>query len=200
MKISGAIPANSEHRHTLEQLGADLLALLEAARRKPMNPDTIVLIHGFWVTPRSWEHWKAHYEQQGYRVLTPAYPGFEVEVEALNADPTPIENLTVPAVIDHLTDVDRRDRAAADPDRPLRRRSVHPAHAGSRLRRSGRGDQLSSHRGRARGAAVAAQVHLPGTADDRAQEGCRVHPRAVSRRRFPASFPVTDLRLCTPMP
>jgi esterase/lipase len=50
-----------------------------------MNPDTIVLIHGFWVTPRSWEHWRAHYEQQGYRVLTPAYPGFEVEVEALNA-------------------------------------------------------------------------------------------------------------------
>jgi alpha-beta hydrolase superfamily lysophospholipase len=38
-------------------------------------------------------------------VLTPAYPGFEVEVEALNADPTPIENLTVPAVIDHLTEV-----------------------------------------------------------------------------------------------
>ena len=32
-------------------------------------------------------------------MLTPAHPGFEVEVEALNADPTPIENLTVPAVI-----------------------------------------------------------------------------------------------------
>jgi hypothetical protein len=29
MKVSGAIPANSEHRHTLEQLGADLLGLLE---------------------------------------------------------------------------------------------------------------------------------------------------------------------------
>ncbi|HEY6686041.1 MAG TPA: alpha/beta fold hydrolase [Propionibacteriaceae bacterium] len=55
------------------------------------------------VTPRSWENWKASYEQQGYRVLTPVYPGFEVE--ALNADPTPIENLTVPAVIDHLSDV-----------------------------------------------------------------------------------------------
>src|SRR5918992_5906424 len=68
-------------------------------------PDTVVLIHGFWVTPRSWEDWKARYESRGYRVLTPAYPGFEVEVEALNADPTPIENLTVPAVIDHLTDV-----------------------------------------------------------------------------------------------
>ena len=71
----------------------------------PTTPDTIVLIHGFWVTPRSWEDWKAHYQAKGYRVLTPAYPGFEVEVEALNADPTPIENLTVPAVIDHLTEV-----------------------------------------------------------------------------------------------
>ena len=60
------------------------------------KPDTIVLIHGFWVTPRSWEDWKARYESRGYRVLTPAYPGFEVEVEALNADPTPIEELTVP--------------------------------------------------------------------------------------------------------
>ena len=71
----------------------------------PTAPDTIVLIHGFWVTPRSWEEWKDYYQAKGYRVLTPAYPGFEVEVEALNADPTPIENLTVPAVIDHLTDV-----------------------------------------------------------------------------------------------
>ena len=22
------------------------------------TPDTIVLIHGLWMTPRSWEHWK----------------------------------------------------------------------------------------------------------------------------------------------
>ena len=66
------------------------------------TPDTIVLIHGFWVTPRSWEHWIAHYEQRGHRVLAPAYPGFEVEVEALNADPSPIEALTVPAIVEHL--------------------------------------------------------------------------------------------------
>jgi pimeloyl-ACP methyl ester carboxylesterase len=65
-------------------------------------PDTIVLIHGFWVTPRSWEHWIERYEAAGYRVLAPAYPGFEVEVEALNADPSPIEALTVPGVVEHL--------------------------------------------------------------------------------------------------
>ncbi|MGW0804726.1 alpha/beta hydrolase [Nonomuraea sp. NPDC002799] len=67
-----------------------------------MKPDTIVLIHGFWVTPRSWEHWITHYQAQGYQVLAPAYPGFEVEVEALNADPTPIEQVTVPQIIESL--------------------------------------------------------------------------------------------------
>ncbi len=51
------------------------------------TPDTIVLVHGLWMTPRSWEGWVAHYEAQGYRVLTPAYPGFEIEVEALREQP-----------------------------------------------------------------------------------------------------------------
>lgn len=68
-------------------------------------PDTIVLVHGFWMTPRSWEHWKARYEAAGYTVLTPAYPGLEVEVEALNEDPTPIAELTVPKIIEHLESV-----------------------------------------------------------------------------------------------
>jgi pimeloyl-ACP methyl ester carboxylesterase len=66
---------------------------------------TIVLVHGFWVTPRSWEHWIDRYQQAGYHVLAPAYPGFEVEVEALNADPTPIEAVTASAIISHLESV-----------------------------------------------------------------------------------------------
>jgi len=70
-------------------------------------PDTIVLIHGFWVTPRSWAHWIAHYERRGFRVLAPAYPGFEVEVEALNADPAPVEAVTIPGIVEHLEDVVR---------------------------------------------------------------------------------------------
>jgi len=69
------------------------------------TPDTIVLIHGFWVTPRSWEDWIPYYEAKGYRVIAPAYPGFEVEVEALNADPTPIVEVTVPAVVERLETV-----------------------------------------------------------------------------------------------
>ena len=65
-------------------------------------PNTIVLVHGFWVTPRSWEDWIGHFESKGFRVIAPAYPGFEVEVEALNEDPSPIEALKVPEIIEHF--------------------------------------------------------------------------------------------------
>ena len=47
------------------------------------RPDTVVLVHGLWMTPRSWEHWAAYYRDKGFTVLTPGYPGFEIEVEAL---------------------------------------------------------------------------------------------------------------------
>jgi alpha-beta hydrolase superfamily lysophospholipase len=66
------------------------------------NPDTIVLVHGLWMTPRCWEHWVKHYEDAGYRVLAPAYPGLEVEVEALRADPLPIEHVTIEDTIGQL--------------------------------------------------------------------------------------------------
>jgi pimeloyl-ACP methyl ester carboxylesterase len=70
-----------------------------------MAPDTIVLVHGFWVTPRSWENWISHYESKGFTVIAPGYPGYEVEVEALNADPTPILQSTVPQIIGHFESV-----------------------------------------------------------------------------------------------
>jgi pimeloyl-ACP methyl ester carboxylesterase len=69
---------------------------------QPTAPDTIVLVHGFWVTPRSWEKWIERYEGKGYRVIAPAYPGLEVEVEALREDPSPIEALTIPAIAEHF--------------------------------------------------------------------------------------------------
>jgi pimeloyl-ACP methyl ester carboxylesterase len=69
------------------------------------TPDTIVLVHGLWMTPRSWEGWVARFEEKGYRVLTPAYPGFEIEVEALRENPDVIADQTVPGIIDHITEM-----------------------------------------------------------------------------------------------
>jgi pimeloyl-ACP methyl ester carboxylesterase len=76
------------------------------------TPNTIVLVHGLWVTPRSWEKWISRYRERNYRVLAPAYPGLEVEVEALNDDPSPIERLTVPAVVESYA------RVISELDRP----------------------------------------------------------------------------------
>ena len=65
------------------------------------GPDTIVLIHGLWMTPRSWEHWQQRYERRGYKVIAPAWPGMEAEVEELNRDPSPIARLTIEEIVDH---------------------------------------------------------------------------------------------------
>ena len=65
------------------------------------TPDTIVLIHGLWMTPRSWEKWAERYESRGHKVLAPAWPGMEAEVEELNRDPSPIAELDVEQIVDH---------------------------------------------------------------------------------------------------
>jgi pimeloyl-ACP methyl ester carboxylesterase len=80
-------------------------------RGPPETPDTIVLIHGLWLTPRSWERWIERYSGKGYRVLAPAWPGMDGEVEALNTDPSPLARLTVERIVNHyesiIIDLDR---------------------------------------------------------------------------------------------
>jgi pimeloyl-ACP methyl ester carboxylesterase len=61
----------------------------------------IVLIHGLWLTPRSWEAWKARFEQRGHEVIAPAWPHMEGEVEALRRDPSVMNGLGVTEVVDH---------------------------------------------------------------------------------------------------
>jgi pimeloyl-ACP methyl ester carboxylesterase len=69
------------------------------------SANTVVLVHGLWMTPRSWEDWVEYYQGKGLKVLTPTYPGFEIEVEALRENPDVIAKLTVPETVAHLADV-----------------------------------------------------------------------------------------------
>jgi pimeloyl-ACP methyl ester carboxylesterase len=46
-----------------------------ADRNQPAETETIVLIHGLWVTRLIWERWTRRYRARGYRVLAPAWPG-----------------------------------------------------------------------------------------------------------------------------
>jgi pimeloyl-ACP methyl ester carboxylesterase len=65
------------------------------------SPDTILFIHGLWLTPRSWESFASRYESRGYHVLAPGWPGTEGEVEALRRDPSLFDGLDLKAVVDH---------------------------------------------------------------------------------------------------
>ncbi len=65
------------------------------------SPDTIVLIHGLWMTALSWEHWVERYSRAGYRVIARSWPGMEGDIDALRADPSAVEHLGVEEIVDH---------------------------------------------------------------------------------------------------
>ena len=53
----------------------------------------IVLIHGLWLSPRSWEGWKERFQARGHQVLAPAWPRMEGDVEEIRRDPSPLNGL-----------------------------------------------------------------------------------------------------------
>ena len=65
-----------------------------------MTP-TVVLIHGLWMTPRSWAPWVRRYTDRGCRVLAPAWPGLDRPIEEIRADTSVIDHLGVTDIVDH---------------------------------------------------------------------------------------------------
>jgi pimeloyl-ACP methyl ester carboxylesterase len=66
---------------------------------------TVVLVHGLWMTPKSWNGWKARYEAAGYSVVVPAWPGVTDDVEGMRRDPSALNGLRISTVADHLARV-----------------------------------------------------------------------------------------------
>ena len=66
-----------------------------------MDSPPIVLIHGLWLNPLSWEQWKERFESRGHQVLAPAWPGFDRPIEELRRDTKPFERVGVKEVTDH---------------------------------------------------------------------------------------------------
>ena len=67
----------------------------------PTGTDTIVLIHGLWVTALSWEQWIARYRARGYRVLAPGWPGLDRGIAELRRDSSGIARLRVTDIAAH---------------------------------------------------------------------------------------------------
>lgn len=72
----------------------------------------IVVIHGLWMTPLSWENWTRRFEDAGQNVIAPAWPGMDAEIEELRRDTSRYERLGVMEITDHY------DRIVRALDRP----------------------------------------------------------------------------------
>lgn len=65
-------------------------------------PNTIVLIHGLWLTALSWEHWVERYTKRGYRVIARSWPGMDGDIDTLRRDPSAVASLGVGDIVDHF--------------------------------------------------------------------------------------------------
>ncbi len=75
--------------------------------KDPKGPDTIVLIHGLWLTALCWERWVERYTGLGFRVIARSWPGMEGDIEQLRADPSAIAALDFTEVVDHYDGIVR---------------------------------------------------------------------------------------------
>lgn len=73
----------------------------------PTTPDTIVLIHGLWMTALSWEHWAARYTSRGFTVIAKSWPGMDGDIDQLRRDPSAIEHLGVGEVVAYYDEIIR---------------------------------------------------------------------------------------------
>jgi non-heme chloroperoxidase len=64
----------------------------------------IVLIHGMWMTPRSWDFWVDHYADRGYRAIAPGWPGVKDPAET-RRDPSALKGLGIKKVMDYYEEL-----------------------------------------------------------------------------------------------
>jgi non-heme chloroperoxidase len=67
---------------------------------------TVVLIHGMWMTPRSWDSWVEHYRDRGYTSIAPGWPGVKVP-EDTRRDPSGLNGLRLTRIVDHYAEIIR---------------------------------------------------------------------------------------------
>jgi pimeloyl-ACP methyl ester carboxylesterase len=63
---------------------------------------TILCLHGAWLTPLSWEHFRSRFENRGFEVVAPPWPYEDVPIEELRSSPDPrLKKLTIKQIVDH---------------------------------------------------------------------------------------------------
>ena len=61
----------------------------------------IVLVHGLWMTPSSWDTWAERFRARGHEVLAPGWPGIDDRSPAdVRRDPSALENVSITEIVD----------------------------------------------------------------------------------------------------
>lgn len=62
----------------------------------------IVLIHGLWMTPKSWDTWAERFRAQGHEVIVPGWPGIDDRsVADIRRDPSALKGIGLKQIADH---------------------------------------------------------------------------------------------------
>ncbi|WP_244632223.1 MULTISPECIES: triacylglycerol lipase [unclassified Microbacterium] len=68
----------------------------------------IVLIHGLWMTPASWNTWAERYRAEGHEVIVPGWPGIDDRsVEDIRRDPSALKGIGLTQIVDHYEHIIR---------------------------------------------------------------------------------------------
>jgi pimeloyl-ACP methyl ester carboxylesterase len=65
----------------------------------------VVLIHGLWLLPSSWDNWVAFFEENGYAGVTPDWPDDPETVEQARANPDVFAKKSLKQIADHTAEV-----------------------------------------------------------------------------------------------
>ena len=60
-----------------------------------------MLIHGAWLSARSWENFVAYFEERGFAVSAPEWPRKEGDVEELREEAHELKGLGIAEIVDH---------------------------------------------------------------------------------------------------
>jgi len=65
----------------------------------------VVFIHGLWLHQSSWGPWESVFEQAGYRVLAPGWPGEPETVELARANPDSVADKGIDDIVEHFASI-----------------------------------------------------------------------------------------------
>jgi pimeloyl-ACP methyl ester carboxylesterase len=65
----------------------------------------VVLVHGLWLLPNSWDRWRTSFENAGFTTLAPGWPDDPETVAEANAKPEVLAGKSIGQIADHYEDV-----------------------------------------------------------------------------------------------